>query len=114
MKAFVRNDYPSVGVEQEFHLIDGVTGELTPRVDNVLENLSERLRGSVCYELFHSVLEHISAVCKTIDELMQLPSPTPLNHQWDPLNWPKSSKQDRCRKTFLFSDQVKHPVDAVG
>ena len=70
MKAFVVNDYPTVGVEQEFHLIDGVTGELAPRVDQVFENLSEPMRGSVCYELFHSVLEHKSAVCRTIDELV--------------------------------------------
>ena len=70
MKAFVENDYPTVGVEQEFHLIDRVTGELAPRVDQVLENLSEPMRGSVCYELFHSVLEHNSAVCRTIDELV--------------------------------------------
>ena len=70
MKAFVENDYPTVGVEQEFHLVDRVTGELAPHVDEVLDNLSEIMRGSVCYELFHSVLEHNSAVCRTIDQLV--------------------------------------------
>ena len=70
MKKFVENSYPTVGVEQEFHLIDGKTGELVPCVDRVLENLDQRMRGSVCYELFHSVLEHNSAVCRTIDELV--------------------------------------------
>ncbi len=71
MKAFVPNEYPTVGAEQEFHLIDGKTGELIPCVDRVFENIDERLRGSVCYELFHSVLEHNSAVCRTIDELVE-------------------------------------------
>ena len=70
MKAFVENDYPTVGVEQEFHLIDDKTGELVPCVDEVLDNLEGPMRGSVCYELFHSVLEHNSAVCRTIDELV--------------------------------------------
>jgi carboxylate-amine ligase len=69
MKTFVKNDYPTVGVEQEFHLIDSVTGELVPRVDQVIENLDERMRESLCYELFHSVLEYKSDVCRTIDEL---------------------------------------------
>lgn len=71
MKKFVENSYPTVGVEQEFHLIDGKTGELVPCVDQVLEKLGEQMRGSVCYELFHSVLEHNSAVCRTIDELVE-------------------------------------------
>lgn len=70
MRAFVENEYPTVGVEQEFHLIDSETGELVSCVDKVLENLDERMRDSLCYELFHSVLEHKSAVCETIDELM--------------------------------------------
>ena len=71
MRKFVENSYPTVGVEQEFHLIDGKTGELAPCVDQVLENMDQRMRESVCYELFHSVLEHNSAVCRTIDELME-------------------------------------------
>jgi carboxylate-amine ligase len=71
MRAFVPNDYPTVGVEQEFHLIDGETGELSPCVDKVFENIDEGMRNSVCYELFNSVLEHKSAVCRTIDELVE-------------------------------------------
>ena len=71
MREFVPNDYPTVGVEQEFHLIDSETGELVPRVDQVFENLDGQMRESVCYELFHSVLEHKSAVCRTINELVE-------------------------------------------
>lgn len=70
MRAFVKNDYPTVGVEQEFHLIDSMTGELVPYVDQVFENLDTPMLASVCYELFHSVLEYKSAVCRTINELM--------------------------------------------
>jgi carboxylate-amine ligase len=71
MREFVSNDYPTVGVEQEFHLIDTMTGELAPCVDQVLERIGERTRGSVCYELFHSVLEHNSAVFRTVDDLVE-------------------------------------------
>ncbi|UCE49759.1 MAG: YbdK family carboxylate-amine ligase [Phycisphaerales bacterium] len=71
MKEFVPNDFPTVGVEQEFHLVDARTGELAPCVDRVLENITERMRGSVCYELFHSVLEHNSAVFRTVDDLVE-------------------------------------------
>jgi len=67
----VANDYPTVGVEQEFHLIDSETGELMPCVDQVLENIEQQMLDSVCYELFHSVLEHRSPVCRTIDELVE-------------------------------------------
>ncbi len=70
MRVFVENDYPTVGVEQEFHLIDRTTGELVPCVDQVLDNVDRRIRGSVCYELFHCVVEHNSEVCRTVDELL--------------------------------------------
>ncbi len=69
MRVFVENEYPTVGIEQEFHLIDKTTGELVPCVDQVLDSLDERMCASVCYELFHSVIEHNSAVCRTVDEL---------------------------------------------
>lgn len=71
MKEFVPNDYPTVGVEQEFHLIDAGTGELAPCVDKVFNHIDQRMRTSVCYELFHSVLEHNSPVFRTVDELVE-------------------------------------------
>ncbi len=70
MKAFVSNEYPTVGVEQEFHLIDPVTAELAPRVNDVFATLDGDLRKHVAYELFLSVLEQQSVVCRTIDELV--------------------------------------------
>lgn len=70
MRAFTNNGYPTVGIEQEFHLIDKDTGELLPRVDEVMGNLDEKMRNSVSHELYLSVLEHQTAVCRTIDELV--------------------------------------------
>jgi carboxylate-amine ligase len=71
MKAFVENDYPTVGIEQEFHLVDHQTGELTPCVDEVIAGLNGTMRKSVSHELYLSVLEHQSAVCRSIDELVE-------------------------------------------
>ncbi|MHC4300333.1 MAG: carboxylate-amine ligase [Planctomycetota bacterium] len=71
MRVFVENDYPTVGIEQEFHLIDRTTGELVSCVDQVLDNVDPRIRGSLFHELFHCVLEHNSAVCRTVDELAE-------------------------------------------
>ena len=70
MKPFVGNDYPTVGVEQEFHLVDETTGELSPGVDKVFAELDEKTRGSVSHELYLSVLEQQSAVCRTADEVL--------------------------------------------
>ncbi len=71
MKAFVPNDYPTIGVEQEFHLIDPQTAELSSGVDQVIEHLSPEARESICYELYLSVCEQKSPVCHTADELQQ-------------------------------------------
>ena len=35
MHPFMPNNYPTVGVEQEFHLIDPASGDLLPSVDSV-------------------------------------------------------------------------------
>jgi carboxylate-amine ligase len=43
MREFVENDFPTVGIEQEFHLIDPETAELVPCVDNVFKELDEEL-----------------------------------------------------------------------
>ncbi|MCP4263485.1 MAG: YbdK family carboxylate-amine ligase [Planctomycetes bacterium] len=66
---FVKNEYPTVGVEQEFHLIDAETGDLLPCVDDIFKALDEDLRNSVTYELLLAVLEHNSPVCYSIDDL---------------------------------------------
>jgi carboxylate-amine ligase len=66
---FVKNEFPTVGVEQEFHIIDAKTGNLLPCVDDIIKALDDNLRNSVTYELFLAVLEYKSPVCHTIEEL---------------------------------------------
>lgn len=71
MRPFVENEYPTVGVEQEFHLIDSETAELKSCVDEVIEKLDDQMSESICHELFHCVLEHKSDVCRTVGELVE-------------------------------------------
>jgi carboxylate-amine ligase len=66
---FKKNEFPTVGIEQEFHIIDAKTGNLLPCVDDIFKALGDDLRNAVTYELFLAVLEHQSPVCHTIEEL---------------------------------------------
>jgi carboxylate-amine ligase len=71
MKPFKKNEYPSLGVEEEFHLIDPNTADLCPRVNDVMTNFDPKMRERLCHELLLCVLESRSNVCLTSDELVE-------------------------------------------
>ena len=71
MKPFVSNEYPTIGIEQEFHLIDPETADLANEMENVWGRLTGRLKESISHELFLSVLESRSAVARTAGELAE-------------------------------------------
>ena len=58
----------SLGVEEEFQLLDPETLELVPVVDQLLETVSEQDRGQVKHELMQSVVETSTVVCANMDE----------------------------------------------
>lgn len=58
----------TLGVEEELLLVDASTGELTPKIDEVMARLPEDLTAYVSYELFQSVLEIKTPVCATVAE----------------------------------------------
>ena len=62
-----RSDY-SLGVEEELHIVDAATGELVPRIEEIMARLPEELREFVSYELFQSVLEIKTPPCATAAE----------------------------------------------
>ncbi|MDR4508137.1 MAG: YbdK family carboxylate-amine ligase [Candidatus Brocadiaceae bacterium] len=70
MKPFKKNSFPTLGIEEEFHLIDSETADLSPSVDDVMALLDPKMRQRVCYELFQSVLESRTDVCETVDDLL--------------------------------------------
>jgi gamma-glutamyl:cysteine ligase YbdK (ATP-grasp superfamily) len=51
MEPFKKNDFPTLGIEEELHLIDTETAELTSSVNEVMASLRPDFRERVCYEL---------------------------------------------------------------
>jgi len=70
MKPWQANPYPTVGVEQEFHLIDPETADLVPRMEQVWRSLAGPLKQAVSHELFLSILETASEVARDVDGLL--------------------------------------------
>jgi len=58
----------TLGVEEELHIIDATTGELVPKIEEIMARLPEELAEYVSYELFQSVLEIKTPVCSTAAE----------------------------------------------
>lgn len=58
----------TLGVEEELHIVDATTGELVPKIEEIMARLPEDLAELVSYELFQSVLEIKTPACKTVSE----------------------------------------------
>ena len=58
----------SLGVEEELHIVDAATGELVPKIEEVMARLPKELAEFVSYELFQSVLEIKTPPCATAAE----------------------------------------------
>lgn len=59
----------SLGVEEELCLVDAASGELVPRVEEVMSRLPSELSEAVSYELFQSVLETKTPSCANVVEV---------------------------------------------
>ena len=70
MMPFARNDAPTIGTEEEFHLIDPHTADLKCGIEQLIERLDGEMRASVCYELFQCVIENRAGVFRSVDELV--------------------------------------------
>jgi glutamate---cysteine ligase / carboxylate-amine ligase len=71
MMPFTRNDAPTIGVEEEFHMIDPQTAVLRPGMDELVKQLDSEMQESVCCELFQCVIENRVGVFETVDDLVQ-------------------------------------------
>jgi len=58
----------TLGVEEELSIVDATTGELVPKIEEIMGRLPEELGEYVSYELFQSVLEIKTSVCATVAE----------------------------------------------
>jgi glutamate---cysteine ligase / carboxylate-amine ligase len=59
---------PTLGVEEEMHIVDASTGDLVPKIEEIMSRLPEDLKEAVSYELFQSVLEIKTPPCATVVE----------------------------------------------
>ncbi|MBT6562415.1 MAG: hypothetical protein HON76_07800, partial [Candidatus Scalindua sp.] len=71
MEPFKKNDFPTLGIEEELHLVDTETAELVPAVNEVMAHLDSDFRERVCYELLQCVLETRTGVYETVDDLIE-------------------------------------------
>jgi carboxylate-amine ligase len=58
----------TLGVEEELHIVDATTGELVSKIEEIMARLPEDLCEFVSYELFQSVLEIKTSVCRNVGE----------------------------------------------
>jgi carboxylate-amine ligase len=59
----------TLGVEEELHIVDATTGELVPKIEEIMSRLPHELHESVSYELFQSVMEIKTAPCASVAEV---------------------------------------------
>ena len=58
----------SLGVEEELCIVDATTGELVPKIEEIMSRLPDELGEFVSYELFQSVLEIKTPPCASAAE----------------------------------------------
>jgi carboxylate-amine ligase len=69
---FKGSESRTLGVEEEHLIVDTTTGELTPKIEEIMSQLPKDLEEVVSYELFQSVLEIKTPPCATVAEVTAL------------------------------------------
>jgi carboxylate-amine ligase len=68
LRGYGKSTAYSLGVEEEFQLLDPTTFELVPVVEQVLATIDEADQGQVKHELMQSVVETATRVCGNVSE----------------------------------------------
>jgi glutamate---cysteine ligase / carboxylate-amine ligase len=68
MEAMLKKGFFSLGVEEEFQIVDPNTGELRSHIEEVLKDGNIVLRESARREMHQSVVETGTGICKNVDE----------------------------------------------
>jgi carboxylate-amine ligase len=61
----------TIGVEEEFQIIDPTTRDLKPHVEQMLANTGEELTEHVKREMIQSMVETVTPVCETVEDARQ-------------------------------------------
>ena len=59
---------PTLGIEEEYQICDPETGDLVPKVDQILDRASSELRERLSYDLIQTLIEVNTAVNETVDD----------------------------------------------
>ena len=65
---FESSPRPTIGVEEEYQICDPQTGDLVPRVDEIMERADPELRARLSYDLLQTLLEANTEVSETVDD----------------------------------------------
>ncbi len=68
---FYSNSFPTVGVEEEFHIIDPASGELVSASSDFLRIIGEQKHDTVCRELLECIIEQRSSVFGDVNLLAE-------------------------------------------
>lgn len=67
----MRSQIPSVGVEEEYQLVDPESGQLIPKCNDVMRQLGRDSGADIQRELHLNQIEMASNVCQTLDEVRE-------------------------------------------
>jgi carboxylate-amine ligase len=59
---------PTIGIEEEFQICDPATGELVPRVNELMARADESAKKFLAYDLIQSLIESVTDVGATVDD----------------------------------------------
>lgn len=71
LRGYGKSTAYSLGVEEEFQLLDPTTFELRPVADELIASLAEDQRSQVKHELMRSVVETATVICGNVDEAVE-------------------------------------------
>lgn len=69
--AFNSSPRPTLGVEEEYQLCDPDTGDLVPRVDQIMERADAELRERLSYDLILGLIEANTEVSESVDAAVE-------------------------------------------
>ena len=62
------SERPTLGIEEEYQICDPVTGDLVPRVDQLMAHADAELRPHLSHDLIQGLIETDTSVAETVDE----------------------------------------------
>lgn len=65
---FKASPRPTIGIEEEFQICDPETGELVPRVNELMAHADEDVKKFLAHDLIQSLIESVTDISATVDD----------------------------------------------